>query len=133
DLAAQSHDDRIDAGPYAARDIATAKPWDDDVVDDPIGGGIGHFAFEAVADLDPQFMIFRCHDQEDAVVLALLADPPTAAERQAPILDGVTAQIGQGHDHKLDARGCLEARQLALDLVAGPVVQDVGRIDEAAG
>ena len=64
---------------------------------------IRHRAFEAVADLDPDIMLLGRHDQQQAVVLALLPDAPAAAKRNAPILDGITLQIGQGDEDELDA------------------------------
>ena len=45
-------------------------------------------AFEPVADLDPHLaLLVRRDDQDDAVIRALLADTPGAAELIAIILD----------------------------------------------
>src|SRR3546814_19037543 len=73
-------DDGVDAGGDAGGIVALSERRQDLVGDDGVGGSVGQVAFEAIADLDAHLALVVCNDQQHAVVAALLADAPVAAE-----------------------------------------------------
>src|SRR5262249_59990633 len=86
-VAGEHADDVVDAAGDATSDVIGAKARDDRVLDDKLGDGVGERAFEAVADLDAHLALAWRHDQQHAVVLALLSDSPAAAGLDAKILE----------------------------------------------
>ena len=77
-------------------------------------------------------MLVRRHDEQDAVVLALLADAPLAAELIAEVLDRVALQRLQRDDGELVGRLLLERRELGVDRGAVLGVKQAGLVDDAA-
>ncbi len=110
--AGQHGDDGVDAIRDAIGHVAALEARHDHVADDGVRRSVGQRAFQAVADLDPQLAIVRRDDQQRAVVLALLADAPAAAERQPPVLDRTAPQARKRDDHQLDRGLVLQALQL---------------------
>src|SRR6516162_5279103 len=97
-VAGEHADDVVDAAGDAARDVIGAKARDDRVLDDELGDGVGEHALETVADLDAHLALAWRHDQQHAVVLALLSDSPAATELDAEILDRGALQRSQRYD-----------------------------------
>ena len=83
----------------------------DRVLDDELRHGVGHDRLEPAADLDAHLALVRRDDEQDAVVLALLADAPLAAELIAVVLDRVALQRVQRDDGELVGRLLLRARR----------------------
>ena len=77
------------AGADARRKVAPAELGQDGVLDDEARHGVGHHRLQPAADLDAHLALVGRHDQQDAVVLALLADAPFAPEPVAVVLDRV--------------------------------------------
>src|SRR3546814_13768860 len=73
------------------------------------------------------------HDEQRAVVAALLADAPMAAELVAEVVDPGALQRGQGdHDELVGGRLLVAGEQLGE--AARPVrAQQIGTVDHAAG
>jgi hypothetical protein len=67
-LAVDHADHPLDALVDAAREVAAPEPRHDDVLDDAVRDRVGHRAFEAVADLDPQRAIVLRDDEHRPVV-----------------------------------------------------------------
>ena len=131
-VAFQHLDEIVDAAGNAAREIARPEARQDGVLDDEAGDGIGQRAFEPVADLDPHRLFVRRHDEQRAVVPALLADAPMAAEPVAEILDLQPLQRWQRDDDELRRGLGFEIGQFAVDLGLGRDVDDLGVVDDAA-
>src|SRR5690606_11773827 len=74
-------DHALHPGAKAAGEIALAEGRSDQVVDDQGALRIGQAALQAVADLDANAPLGLGHDQQGAVVLALLADAPLPPQR----------------------------------------------------
>ncbi len=80
-----------------------------------------NLALEPIADLDARLVLLRRHDYKRAVVLALLANPPVAAELIAVIFDCVALQRFDGDDSDLAAAELmLVAGEDAVELALGP-------------
>src|SRR3546814_942476 len=77
-----------------------------------MGGGVRQVALEAVADLDPHRPLTGRNDEQRAVVAALLADAPMAAELVAEVVDRGALQRGQGDDDELVGGRLLVAGEL---------------------
>ena len=103
----------------ARRHVAGAEFRQDRVLDDQPGHRVGEIAFEAVADLDAHVALVRRDDQDDAVVLALLADPPGAAELIAVVGDVVALQRFQRDHDELVGGLRLERGELGIELRCG--------------
>src|SRR5262249_3165311 len=88
--------------------------------------------FEAVADLDAHLALAWRHDQQHAVVLALLSDSPAAAELDAKILDRGALQRSQGHDHELVGGLGFEVRELLGERRPRRLIEDIGLVHRAA-
>ena len=96
------------AGADAGREVAAAELGQDRVLDDELRQGVGHHRLEPAADLDPDLVLVGRDDEQDAVVLALLADAPRAAELVAEVLDRVALQRLERDDDDLIGRGVLD-------------------------
>jgi len=99
----------------------------DHVGDDLLGGDVGKRPFQAVADLDVQFM-FRHEDEEDRpVVLPLLADVPALGDPDGVILDrriGLHRRVDRHHD--LVGSRLFELLQLGIEPRRRPGGEDMG-------
>ena len=94
---------------------------------------VGQRALEPIADLDPHLALLRRDDQQRAVVLALLADAPGAAELVAVVGDVVALQRAQRRDDELGARLLLPASaSLASSALRRRRVDEFGLVDDAA-
>src|SRR5262249_9576818 len=100
-VAREHADDVVGTAGDAPRDIVGAKARDDCVLDDELGDGVSERALEAVADLDAYLALAWGHDQQHAVVLVALSDPPAAAELNAEIFDRGALQRLERDDHEL--------------------------------
>ena len=113
--------------------IVGAEARDDRVLDDQPGDRVGERAFEPVADLDAHLALARHDDQQRAVVLALLADLPVAAELVAEVLDrGALQRSQRDHDELVGGLG-FERGELFGERGARRRIEDVGLVDDAAG
>ena len=116
------HDNRLDqrVGPRddAVLHLPGAECGEDLLLDDHAGEGVGEHALEAVADLHAHLPLLGRDQQDRAVVLGLLADPPGAAELVAVLLDLVALQVGHGGHHQLAAGLGLERREPAVVVAA---------------
>src|SRR5205085_8208649 len=72
----EHRDDVIDAARDATAEVPGLEPRRDRVRDDDFRQRIGQRAFEAVANLDPDTFLVRRDEEQDAVVLRLLAELP---------------------------------------------------------
>src|SRR5712671_933558 len=111
--------------------VASAKPRQDGILDDQARHRIRDGALEPVPDLDPHPSLVGCHQQDRAVVLALLADAPGAAEPVTVVGDVIALQRAQRHDDQLVAGLAFELLELALDATACSRIQDLGLVDHA--
>ena len=84
-------------------------------------------------DLDAHLALVGRHDEQDAVVLALLADAPFAAEPVAEVLDRVALQRLDRDDGELIGRLLLERGELGLDRRVVVGAQQAGLVGDAAG
>ncbi len=67
-LATNRAEDAIDAGDDGLIGMARTDFRRDGLVDDPLGGHVGHHRFKSVADLDAQFAIVWKDEQNQPVV-----------------------------------------------------------------
>jgi hypothetical protein len=86
-----------------------------------------------IADLETDLVLARRDEKDDAVVLALLADAPGAAELVAVVLDVVAVERLHRRDHELVGGFVLERRELVRKLLRGVGRNDSCRIDDAPG
>ncbi len=86
-LATDRFDHAPDAGDDAAVEVAQPEVGDDLVVDDPPGEQVGEAAFEPVADLDAHLALLFRHQQQGAVVLALLSQSPGSGHFQGVVFE----------------------------------------------
>ena len=84
-------------------------------------------------------MLGRRDDQDDAVILALLAGLAAPADRPAPaepiaiILDRVALQAGDGRDHQLPPAARLQRRQLRGQVDDLRRVEQMRLVDHPSG
>ncbi len=98
---------------------ALAEGGQDGILDDKRGHGVGKLRLKPPAHLDADLALAGRHDEQDAVVEALLPDPPRAAKLVAIILDGIALQrLGDEHD-KLVGGFSFQRIQLGRDLSRG--------------
>src|SRR5689334_17705291 len=110
-IAAEHADDRGRAREHAAIEITALEGRGDVALDDGAAERVGEGALEAVAHLDPDPMLAWRHDQDHAVVRALLPDAPVTEQPIAEILDGKALERFQSHHHDLGpAARALEIR-----------------------
>ena len=102
----------------ALAEIAGLELGQDHLVDDHPGLRIRQHAFQAIPDFDAQLAVITGDDQQRAVVLALLANAPLAAQLITVILNRHALQVGHGDHHQLVARGLLQRLQLLGQLLA---------------
>src|SRR5205814_10330741 len=110
-VAAQETHELDGARLYAGIIIAGAELRDDNVLDDELAFGIGERAFEAVTHFDAHLALVRRHDENRAVVLALLPDAPGAAELITVGGDVLPLQRFERGNHDLIAGFLLELRE----------------------
>src|ERR1019366_3989977 len=91
------------SGERAAVEVSALKGWQDIALDYRAAGRVGKCSFEAVADLDSNFVLLGRHDKQHAVVLAFLPYPPVAAEPIAVILNAVSLKRIERDHHDLFA------------------------------
>ena len=91
-VAFQHHDDVVDGAADAAGKIAGAEGRHHGVLDDQLGVQVGQRAFEPVADLDAHLAVVLGDQQQDAVVLAGLAEPPGAEQPVGVGLDRLAVE-----------------------------------------
>src|SRR5262249_43809080 len=89
-------------------------------------------ALETIADLDAHLALAWRHDQQHAVVLALLSDSPAAAEFDAEILDRGPLQRSQRHHHELVGGLGFEVRELLGERRTRRLIEDIGLVHHAA-
>ena len=89
---------------------------------------IGQPPFQAIADLDAHSPFVARHDQQRAVILAALTDPPGASQRHAKLLDTAALQIRHGHDHHLLGGGLLVRGEHARQARLGRGVEQLGAV-----
>ena len=129
----QLGDEGVGAGGDPAGKVVGAETGQDRVADDLAGQRVGQDAFHAVADLDPDLVLGRRDEKDDAVIGALLADMPGAAEADAIFLDVVALEARDGGDDELAMRRRLERRQLLGQLGLLRRLQQIGGVDHPAG
>src|SRR3954452_872539 len=132
-VAGEHADDVVDTTCDAAREIAGAEPRGDPVLDDEPGNSVGKRALEAIAHLDAHLALVRRHDQQHAVVLALLTDLPAAAKLVAEVLDRRALQRFERHHHELVTGLGFELGELLGERRACSRIQNAGIVDHAAG
>ena len=118
---------------HAALDVAGAELGQHLFLQDHAGQGVGEHRLQAVADLDAHLVFAGRHDEQGAVVLALLADAPGAAELIAVVLDRIALQRRQGDDHQLPAGLGLQVREPGGEVLLDLGRQDMGVVHHPAG
>ncbi|OPZ89007.1 MAG: hypothetical protein BWY73_01585 [candidate division TA06 bacterium ADurb.Bin417] len=123
----------LEGGLEAGAVLALAEGRLHDLADDRAGPAVGNAAFQAVADLDPDLVLGHGHQDEDAVVLLLLADAPAVEE-----LVGVAFQVGPleaGNDGHADlgARLRLDPAGQRLEFLPFPLLEGPGEIVDITG
>ncbi len=139
-LPGQGLHDGLAAGDDAVHHVAPLEGGQDPGLDDVRGDGVGQGAFQAITHLDTHLALVLGDEQQDAVILALLADAPVATELIAVLLYGLAIQAVDGDHHQLDAAALLEGGQLLGQLVgllaghqAGVIHHPPGQGREAGG
>src|SRR3546814_16170720 len=99
--------------------------------DDGMGGGVRQVTLEAVADLDAHRPLTGRHDEQRAVVAALLADAPVAAELVAEVVDRGSLQRGQGDHDALVGGRLLVAGELLGEAALLFRAPQIGFVDHA--
>src|SRR5262249_22820109 len=112
-FAAEHLNDLFGARHDAARHIVLAEQRQDPLLDDELRHCVGKLALQPIADLDPHLALGRRDDQQDAVVLSLLADLPGTAETHAVVLDAASFERFDRDDHELTRGLRFEIRKLA--------------------
>ena len=98
-IAEQNACDILDAFRYTIRKSAIANGGQDGILDDKRGHGVGELRLQPAPYLDADLAFAGRHDEQDAVVEALLPDAPGAAKLVAVILNGIALQrLGDEHD-----------------------------------
>ncbi|MNE66716.1 hypothetical protein D3C80_1622830 [compost metagenome] len=92
--ATQHHQHRRHAVADALAEVAGLERRRDHLVDDHRTLRIGQPVFQAIADFDTQLALIPCNDQQGAVVLVLLPDPPIASQLITVVIDAGTLQVG---------------------------------------
>src|SRR5262245_27904082 len=132
-IAGHELDEIVDAAFDASGKISGAKARQYGILDDEAGDGVGDGSLEPIADLDPHLAFVGRHDEDGAVVEALLANSPIPAEPVAVVGDVIALQGAQRRDNELVAGLGLELLELALDPGAGRGIEDRGLVHHAAG
>ncbi len=101
----------------------------DHCIDDDRGLRIGQPPLKAIADLDAYLALVFGNQQQRTVVLALLADPPGAAQLVAVIFDRQALQIGDRDHHQLLTAGLLMGLEHTADLRLPVGIKQAGLID----
>ncbi len=117
----------------AALDIARTEFGQHLLLQDHTGEGVGQHWLQAIADLDAHLVFGGRQDEQGAVVLALLADAPGAAELIAVVRDVIALQRGQGDHHHLAAGLGLQPGELGGQLLLGIGRQHMSVVDDPAG
>jgi hypothetical protein len=105
-------DDRVGPGIDAARIIVLAEARQDLVLDDQARKRVRHDRLESIADLDPNLAVAFGHEQDHAVVGALLPQSPGASEAVAIFLDRISLQLRHRRHHQLPATRLLKGLKL---------------------
>ena len=115
-----------------AGEAAAPELGQNPVPDDQRAEQVGELRLKPASDLDADLVLRGRHDEDHAVVRALLADAPGAPELVAEILDRIALQRVRGVDHELVAGLCLQALEVGLDgrLVRGR--EQVRLVDDPA-
>ncbi len=99
----EERDDRPCAFEDATVIVAVFKPGRHGVANDLTGHAIGQGRFESVADFDAQTPVTGDDDDENAVILTLLARFPGLEDARRVILDILSLQRGEGEEDDLVA------------------------------
>ena len=102
----------------------------DGLADDDARHRVGHEPAGAIAGRDRDLALIGRHEQDDTVVLPLLAQSPGAAEAIAVILDRIALEALDGRHRERAMR--LRVERVRLDLRSSSCAgrQDVGLIDD---
>ena len=115
-LAARRAHHLFRGGLHAAREVARAEARLRVVLDDAGGADVRQRALETVADLDAHLPIVHEHEEDDPVVLVLLADLPRPEGGGREVLDGgVRGQPAVDVDEDLVRRLALELRETLVE------------------
>ncbi len=101
----------------AVRGASLAEARGDDVPENGGGDRVGEPALEPVADLDAHLPVVEEDEEDDAVVEALLADPPRLGQPDRVALEALALERAEDGDHHLVAAGGLPGRELLLEAV----------------
>ena len=126
-------DDLVGAGDDPAAHVARLEARQDAFADDDARHRVGQEDARAIAGLDPHLALVGRDQQDDAVVLLLVADPPGAAEPIAIILDRPPLEAVDRRDDELPARRRLERFGLRTDVDDLRGRQQVRLVDDPAG
>ena len=94
---------------------------------------VGQRALKPVADLDAHLPVVAGNQQQDAVVLAALAERPGAKQPVGVGLDGLAAEIGNGRDDDLVGGLLLEVGEFLDEQRFRRGVDQPGIVDNPAG
>ena len=127
---------RVRAGEQPLPVLALTKRREDRFTDRLAGKAVGHESFEAVADFDPDLAILDRDDDQQAVVLAAIADAPSVVLEH---LDGVFLDVGvglkRGHggDHDDIAAGTLQGLNPSIELALARLVDHIREVVDRPG
>src|SRR5262245_13792780 len=130
-VAEQHVTDVLHAGFDAGGEIAAPERRQDRILDDELAHGVGELGLQPAPDLDAHLALLGRYDQNYAVVLALLAELPAAAELIAKVLDFIALQRRRRVDHELIGGLLFQRLQLALEPPAVLGGQQLGFVDDA--
>src|SRR5262249_54984386 len=108
-------------GPARVRLLAERR--EEPLLEDAAGEGVGEPVLEAVPDLDPRLPVGEGDQEENAVVLPLLAETPTLVESVGEVLDRFSVEGREDRDDDLGRALPLVARELGLDRLRAPRIQ----------
>src|SRR5512143_1648441 len=114
-LALRRRDHRVDARLDSSRIVVSAESRDDLVFDDALRRDVRQHALETVSHLDPQLAVIDEHEQNGAVVLLRLSDPPLLVRADGEVLeDEVLRDLPVDPHEQLVRRVTLELLELAV-------------------
>ncbi len=126
-------DDGVSPGDDAARDVAGFEFGQHGGLQDDAGQGVGQLRLQPIADLDAHLVLAGRDDEQDAVVLTLVAYAPGPAELIAVVLDLPPLERRQGDNDELVAVLLLQRLQLGGQIGLNLGRQHVGVVHHPSG
>ena len=124
--------DAADALKNASAEVARFELRQEIVLDDLSSEAIGQHVLEPVSDFDSHLARDGSHDDQYAVVDALLTDAPLPEETRGVLLDRHALQGIHGRDGNLGGRFLLDGFQQRVQFLTRRRIEQVGEIVDAS-